>query len=73
MSHMTDCCGTQVLWGVAKTAKGLLEQTEKSCNKNKPICDCVAQPTKADDGQVVSPATVTVICQAGMCHSKAKP
>lgn len=65
--HMVDCCGTQVLWGVAKTAKAGIEATETACGKYEPICDCMPKPTAADDGKPVSSGKVQSKCTNGGC------
>ena len=72
MLHMTDCCGSQVAWGVSKAAKVLLQKTELACNANEPICDCAPKPTTAEDNQLVTAGALVAKCQAGMCSSWVK-
>lgn len=68
--HQRDCCGTQVAWGIAASAKPAFDQAEEECRAQYPACGCPAAPTEAEDGNIHwDPEKFAVRCKSGACFS----
>lgn len=63
--HQSDCCGTLVARGISSDARMTFDLLEPVCRASLPACDCPAQPTMTDNGEVVTdPSAVQVACVA---------
>lgn len=70
LNHQADCCGSEVVIGVALKGLASAQQVERSCTISGPICRCVAKPTVAEDGKTFADAAALgVRCAAGLCVS----
>jgi hypothetical protein len=68
--HTTDCCGTNVVWGIAASEVPAFDEVEAVCDAEYPLCDCAPQPTMAEDGNASEdPSVFAVACQMGSCTS----
>ena len=65
--RQVDCCGTKAAIGVAKSAQSLFEQAAAVCDSQYPKCKCMAQPTKAEDGQNAQAGAIVATCTKGLC------
>lgn len=68
--HQLDCCGSLAALGISGDAAPLFAAAEAECAMQYPDCDCLAQPTTADDGNS-SPDinAIEVGCVDGQCRS----
>jgi hypothetical protein len=65
--HMIDCCGSLAAVGINQAAAAAFDAAEQQCQA---ICDCVSQPTIADDGNSsTDPTAFQVDCAAGACST----
>lgn len=72
--HQVDCCGTNVALGIRFDGVSSFDTRETACRALFPVCDCVSQPTAADDGTVddgIRP--VRSECVGGNCRSTYAP
>ncbi len=71
--HQVNCCGTEVAWGIAASAKAAFDEAEKVCRSQVPGCGCPALPTEAEDGNTHwDAAQFSVTCKTGECFSYVK-
>ncbi len=71
VTHQKDCCGTEVVYGIHKAAKDNYDIAEIAC-KIPAACDCMAQPTAAEDGKAIDSGTLAAKCDSGQCSSYVK-
>lgn len=71
VTHQKDCCGTEVVYGIHKAAKADYDSAEIAC-KIPAACDCMAQPTAAEDGKAIDSGTLAAKCDGGQCSSYVK-
>lgn len=73
VTHMVDCCGTMVSFGIASSDKATFDSEEQTCAATYPACGCAAQPTKTEDGSLLGvggPGTTAAVdCVAGVCRT----
>ncbi len=63
VQHQTDCCGTIVLMGVAKSKSSAFSTCETAWQKHFPPCGCAPGPTKTEDGKTpTDPGKAVVKC-----------
>lgn len=68
--HQIDCCGSAAARGINHLELGRFMTVEDACSADEPICDCIPEPTIADDG--TSGADFRVSCTtAHICVSSA--
>lgn len=68
--HQVDCCGTREAWGIAVVDVDAFDQAELVCISQFPICDCLPEPTVADDGKSGdSPDDFAAACLNNACLS----
>lgn len=68
--RQVDCCGSIVLVGVRSNVAPAFAVCEAERQKGLPMCDCLAQPTKTDEGSTIPPdASVGARCTASACTS----
>lgn len=65
--HQLDCCGSFAAWGLNADAAKPFAEAEELCEAQLPECDCVAEPTVADDGSSGDNASILVACDGGTC------
>jgi hypothetical protein len=65
-----DCCGTPLLAGVNGSERSRFDQAWSQCLTQLPICDCLADRPRAEDGKSASdPSSIRVDCLAGRCRT----
>lgn len=71
--HQVNCCGTEVAWGIAASAKDAFDQAEEECRSQYPGCGCPPLPTEAEDGNTGWDVNqFAVRCKSGECFSYVK-
>lgn len=74
-THVVDCCGTLEAVGIASGSAAAFSSCEEERARTVPVCDCVAQPAKAEDGKLVPESgVVSVHCidrtsSSGICKT----
>ncbi len=73
-SRRSDCCGSELVVGVRAELADAFATCEAERQKGLPVCDCLAQPTRAEDGREVSGFTTKVRCtdftgSGGICKT----
>lgn len=73
-TRQSDCCGSEMVVGVRADIADAFATCEADRRKELPLCDCLAQPTRAEDGREVSGFTTKVRCtdftsSGGICKT----
>jgi hypothetical protein len=73
-TRRSDCCGSELLVGVRADVADAFASCEAERQKELPVCDCLAQPTRAEDGREISGFTAKVRCadftgSGGICKT----
>lgn len=68
-----DCCGTALATGVSVVDVPRAEAQERECPAVVARCECVAQPTVADDGSTERSGPVSVRCVEKTCRTSFLP
>lgn len=70
LHDQVDCCGTEVVRGIAAAGLSAAQQRELACVATGPVCRCAARPTVAEDGKTFPEAAALKLrCSAGRCES----
>ena len=68
--HQTNCCGTEVAWGIRRAALEDFRAAEDECRGEMYHCGCATFATEADDGNTGWGADAfSVRCQENRCFS----
>jgi hypothetical protein len=70
--HQVDCCGSLVALGMNHSERDAFDTFEAACRMTYPDCDCLSQPTRADDG-TTGMGDATVACVSGTCTTTFGP
>jgi hypothetical protein len=70
----SDCCGSETLVGVRADVAEAFASCEAERLKGLPVCDCLAQPTRSEDGREIGGFTAKVRCtdfagSGGICKT----
>jgi hypothetical protein len=73
-TRQSDCCGSEMVIGVRADVAEPFATCEAERRKGLPLCDCLSQPTRAEDGREISGFTVKVHCtdftgSGGICKT----
>ena len=70
-SHVRDCCGGQVLMGIATAERSRFDAAEAAVLAAcAPTCECVSGTVLEDGTDVSSPAIIFADCIAGRCEAR---
>jgi len=73
VSHMRDCCGTNISIAINAKDKARFDAAEKICAATFPGCGCPSMPATTDDGSsLIPPAQPAATCSAGVCRTYVK-
>jgi len=72
--RQSDCCGSLTLVGIRAELAAAFSVCEEDRRKGLPLCDCLSQPTRAEDGREVSGFSPKVKCtdftsSGGICKT----
>jgi len=68
--HVVDCCGSLAAIGLAAKDLPAVSMAEQECGAHA-LCDCIAQPTRAEDGNTTEDtSTIQVACDSGVCSTR---
>lgn len=70
VEHVTDCCGNEVVWGIAATASGDFANAEAACKSafQKLACTCpTGPPTLEDNTTFTYDYEIELRCDNGAC------
>jgi len=67
--HVIDCCGSLAAVGLHVDDLPAVSMAEQQCGTHA-LCDCIAQPTVAEDGTSANNDAIQVGCDnAGLCST----
>jgi hypothetical protein len=67
--HTVSCCGTMIADGFNTASEAAFAAAETTCAAAYPGCDCVQDPTTAEDGRTDEMGTIAVGCDMGLCRT----
>jgi hypothetical protein len=72
VSHVEDCCGTELRMALNQSATTAFEAAEAYCNAGLPKCGCAPTGTFAEDGTMVPVGSALIVgkCDNGFCQSR---
>lgn len=69
-ARQADCCGSIVMVGIWSGAAAGFTKCEEERAAGLPLCDCVPQPTAAEDGREIAPGGAPAVrCEYGLCKT----
>jgi hypothetical protein len=70
VTHQRDCCGSLAALAIRSEEQARFQSAEALCVRSSPVCDCLAQPTRAEDGTSEGGgADVRAVCVDRQCTS----